>query len=192
MKTPPDERYQFRARIGVGASFGALFGALLAAWFFATPQAVIIGTIIAAGLGAAIVSRLKSQAFQFIWIEYSREVARRIIFSVFLFLAPFSLFIYFLVIDATPAVEILLLSATSIAFLYFIYTLGFVISQLDDLLRKIIMEAIALGFGGAVFFFMTLGLLSLAFPIPSNWLFALLIMAASLLIGRIVVSERYR
>ncbi len=192
MKTPPDESYQFRARIGVGASLGTLLGTLLAAWFFATIQAVIIGMIIGAGLGAAVGSRLKSQAFQFIWIEYSRDVARRLIFAVFLFLAPFSLFIYFLKVGTTPAIEILLISATSMAFLFFIYTIGFVISQLDDLLRKIILEAIALGFGLSLFFFLTLGLLSLAFPIPSHWLFAFIIMGASMLIGRFVVAVKYR
>jgi hypothetical protein len=192
MKTPQDESYQFRARIGVGASLGTLFGVSLAALFFATTQAVIIGMIIGAGLGAAVGSRLKSQAFQFIWIEYSREVARRLIFAVFLFLAPFSLFIYFLKVGTTPAIEILLLSVISMAFLFFIYTVGFVISQLDDLLRKIILEAIALGFGLSLFFFLTLGLLSLAFPIPSNWLVAFIIMGASMLIGRFVVAVKYR
>jgi len=192
MNTPQDESYQFRARIGVGASLGTLLGTLLAAWFFATIQAVIVGMIIGAGLGAAFGSRIKSQAFQFIWIEYSRDVARRLIFAVFLFLAPFSLFIYFLKVGTTPAIEILLLSATSMAFLFFIYTLGYVISQLDDLLRKIILEAVALGFGLSLVLFLTLGLLSLAFPIASNWLFAIPMMGASMLIGRIVVAVKYR
>ncbi len=192
MNTPPDESYQFRARIGVGASLGTLLGASLAALFFLNPLAVIIGTIIGAILGAAVGSRLKSQAFQFLWIEYSRGVARRLIFAIFLFLAPFSLFIYFLKVGTTPAIEILLLSATAMGFLFFIYIIGFVISQLDDLLRKILLEAIALGFGLSLFFFLTLGLLSLAFPIPSNWLFVIPIMGASMLIGRFVVAVKYR
>ncbi|MCJ7569145.1 MAG: hypothetical protein MUO58_16625 [Anaerolineales bacterium] len=192
MNTPPDKGYEFRARIGVGASLGALLGAALGALFFTTPQAVIISSLLGAGLGAAVGSRLRSQAFQFIWIEYSRDVARRLFISVFLFLAPFSLFIYFLIVGTTPAIEILLLSATSMAALFFIYTVGYVISQLDDLLRKIILEAIALGFGLSLFFFLTLGLLSLAFPIPSNWLVAFIIMGTSMLIGRFVVAVKYR
>jgi hypothetical protein len=192
MNTPPDESYQFRARIGVGASLGTLLGVALGVLLFTTPQAVIISSLLGAGLGAAAGSRLRSQAFQFIWIEYSRDVARRLIFSVFLFLAPFSLFIYFLKVGTTPAIEILLLSATSMAGLFFIYSIGYVISQLDDLLRKILLEAIALGFGLSLFFFLTLGLFSLAFPIPSNWLVAFIIMAASMLIGRLVVAVKYR
>ena len=192
MNTPPDKGYEFRARIGVGASLGTLLGVAIGALFFTTPQAVIISSLLGAGLGAAVGSRLRSQAFQFIWIEYSRDVARRLIFSVFLFLAPFSLFIYFLKIGTTPAIEILLLSATSMAGLFFIYSVGVVISQLDDLLRKILLEAIAIGFGLALFFFLTLGLISLAFTIPSNWLVAFIIMAASMLIGRFVVAVKYR
>jgi len=192
MKRPRDESYEFRARIGVGASLGTLLGASLAALFFNASQVVIVGAIIGAGLGAAVGSRLKSQAFQFIWIEYSRDIARRLLFSGFLFLAPFSFFIYFLKVGTTPAIEILLLSATSLAGLYLIYTVGYVISQLDDLLRKIILEAIALGFGLSLFFFLTLGLLSLAFPIPSNWLIAFIIMLTSMLLGRFVVAVKYR
>ena len=62
------------------------------------------------------------------------------------------------------------------------------ISQLDDLLRKIILEAIALGFGLSLFFLLTLGLLSLALPILSNGLIAVIIMGTSMLIGRFVVA----
>jgi hypothetical protein len=192
MKRPTDESYDFRARIGVGASLGALLGASLGALIFVSPQAVIIGMIIGAGLGAAVGSRIKSQAFQFIWIEYSREVGRRLVFSVILFLAPFSLFIYFLKVGTTPAIEILLLSATSIAGLFLIYSVGYVISQLDDLLRKIILEAIAIGFGLSLFIFLVLGLFSLAYPIPSRWLIAFIIMLTSMLLGRLVVAVKYR
>ena len=192
MNTPPDKGYEFRARIGVGASLGALLGAALGALFFTTPQAVIISSLLGAGLGAAAGSRLRSQAFQFIWIEYSRDVARRLIISVFLFLAPFSLFFYFLIVGTTPVIEILLLSATSMATLFFIYSVGYVISQLDDLLKKVLLEAIAIGFGLSLFFFMTLGLISLAFPIPSHWLVAFIIMGISMLIGRFVVAVKYR
>ena len=192
MNTPPDKGYEFRARIGVGASLGALLGTALGALFFTTPLAVIISSLLGAGLGAAVGSRLRSQAFQFIWIEYSREVARRLIFAIFLFLAPFSLFIYFLKVGTTPAIEILLLFATSIGGFFLIYSFGVVISQLDDLLRKIILEAIAIGFGLSLFFFMTLGLISLAFTIPSHWLVAFIIMGTSMLIGRFVVAVKYR
>jgi hypothetical protein len=132
-----DERYEHRARIGAGASFGTIIGAILAALIFLTTQAVLIVVIIGAGLGALIGSRIRSQAIQFMWIEYSKEVARGAIVAGILFLAPFSLFIYFLKVGTTPVVEIVLITATSLAGLYLIYTFGTVIAQLDDLLKKV-------------------------------------------------------
>ena len=128
MKKSPDESYELRARIGVGASLGVLIGALLAVLFFKTTQAEIIGMAIGAGLGAAVGSRIKSRAFQFLWIEYSRAVARRLIISVFLFLAPFSLYIYFIKVGATPVIEILVLTITIMGGFILIYTIGNVIS----------------------------------------------------------------
>jgi hypothetical protein len=192
MKTPPDESYALRASIGVGASLGTLLGAILAALFYSTPQAVIIGSIIGAGLGAVVGSRIRSQAFQFLWIEYSRDVARRLIISVLLFLAPFSLYIYLLKVGTTLAIEILVLFATALGGLFLIYSVGVVISQLDDLLRKILLEAIALGFGLSLFVFLTLGLLSLVIPIPTNWLVGFIIMLTCMLVGRIVVAVKYQ
>jgi hypothetical protein len=192
MKKTPDESYHFRAGIGVGASLGTLIGTLLGALFFGTSLAAIIGMIIGAGLGAAVGTRLKSQAFQFLWIEYSRDVARRLIISGLLFLAPFSLFVYFLIIGTTPAIEILLISAASLGGLFMIYSIGYVISQLDDLLKKIILEGIVIGVGISLFIFLALGLINLAFPIPADWLIAFIIMGASILIGRIVAAVRYR
>ncbi len=192
MNRPPDERYEFRARIGVGASFGAIIGAILAALLFLTTQAVLIGVIIGAGLGAVVGSRLKSQAFQFLWIEYSREVARRAIIAGILFLAPFSLLIYFLKVGTSTVIKILLISLTSFAGLFLIYTFGTVITQLDDLLKKVLLEAFAIGIGISLFIFLSLGLLSLAFPIAAHWLVAFLIILASMLIGRITVAVKYR
>lgn len=192
MKKQEDERYEFRAGRGVGASFGALLGALLAALIFLSPQAVLIGVIIGAGLGALIGSRLKSQAFQFLWIEYSTEVALRAIVGGVLFLTPFSLLIYFLKVGTSPLVEIILISATSLAVLFLIYTFGSVIAQLDDLLKKVLLEAFAIGTGISIFIILTLGLISLAFPIPAHWLVATLIILTSILIGRIAVAVKYR
>lgn len=192
MKRSSDENYERRAGIGVGASIGTLIGAVLGALFFTTPQAAIIGSILGAGLGAAVGTRLRSQAFQFIWIEYSRDVARRIIISGVLFLVPFSLFIYLLITGAPQSLQLLFLIATSLAGFYLIYSVGIVIFQLDDLLKKVLLEAIAVGFGLSLFFFLTLGLISLVYPIPSHWLVAFIIMLISMLIARFAVAVKYR
>ena len=50
----------------------------------------------------------------------------------------------------------------------------------------------AIGFGLALYLFLTLGLFGLVFPIRPNWLIALILLLASLLVGRIVVAWKYR
>lgn len=192
MKNNSDTDYERRAGIGVGASLGALFGTALAALLNGNSLVVILGTIIGAGLGAAVGSRVKSQAFQFLWIEYSREVARRFIFSGLAFVVLLGLSIYLIKAEARLAIQSLFLGATSLSGLFLLYTFGSVISQLDDLLRKILMEAFALGFAITAFIFLTLGLFSLIYPIRSDWLIAFIIMLASALLGRFVVAWKYR
>ena len=158
-----DTNYQARANIGVGASLGAIIGALFAELFSDSSLVVIAGTALGAGLGAAVGSRLRSQAPQFLWIEYPKEVGKKLILSGSAFLALFIPSIYSIKAEATLALQILLLSATSVSGLVLILTVGKVISQLDDLLRKIQLEAIAVGFGLSAFIALTLGLL--------DWLF---------------------
>ncbi len=187
-----DTNYQARANIGVGASLGAVIGALIAELLSDSSLVVILGAVLGAGLGAAVGSRLRSQAPQFLWIEYPREVGRRLILSVSAFLALFIPSIYSIKAGATLALQILLLSATSISGLVLILIIGTIISQLDDLLRKIQLEAIAIGFGLSAFIVLTLGLLGLAIPIRSNPLLTFIIMLASWLLGRLVVAWRYR
>ena len=148
MKKSQDENYQRRASIGVGASLGVLVGSLFAELFFGgSLQVKILSIVIGAGVGAMIGSRIKSRAFQFLWIEYSRAVARRLVISVFLFLAPFSLYIYFIKVGAAPAIEIVVLTMTVFGGLFLIYTVGYVISKLDDLLRKFSWKQLRLGLG---------------------------------------------
>ncbi len=194
MKRSQDSGYELRASIGIGASLGSIFGALFGELFFDTTLVVLLSTFIGVVLGAAVGSRLKSQAFQFIWIEYPKEVARRLILSGILFLVPFSLFVYVIKVGATPAVKILMLFATLAGSSFLFYSMVYVISQLDDLLKKIILEAVAVGFGLSLFIFLSLGLLSLAFPfqVPSVWLIAFIIMLASMLLGRFVAAVKYR
>ena len=192
MKNPSDSEYDIRSGIGIGASLGSILGAVLGEIFFESAFYVILISIIGAGLGGVVGSRLRSQSFQFIWIEYPKEIGQRVVFSVLPFLVLFSVSIYFLKIDATLIIRIASLSATALSSLLFIYTIGHIISNLDNLLRKILLEAIALGFGLSLFFFLSLGLLSLAFQIPSNWLIAFIIMLSSMLVGRFVVAMKYR
>ncbi len=93
MSKTPNGDYQRRARIGIGASIGTIFGAGVAELLFDGAHFVIIGLTIGAALGAVVGTQLKSESFQFIWIEYSKDISRRLWLAGGLFLAPFSLYL---------------------------------------------------------------------------------------------------
>ena len=112
---------------------------------------------------------MRSQASQFLWIEYPKKAARRLIFSGTLFLALFLTSIYFIKAETMFWFQILLLSTTSVSVLVLFHSVGYAISYLDDLLRKILFEAIGIGFGLSTFIVLILGLFNLAVPIRSNW-----------------------
>ena len=75
MNKSPDDRFAIRARVGVGASIGTVLGAALAALLIDTTQATLIGSALGAAGGAMVGSRLKSEAFQFFWVEKRRNCA---------------------------------------------------------------------------------------------------------------------
>ena len=192
MKDSSDSKYATRASTATGASLGAIPGALLAAWIFQSSLSVIIGAAVGAAIGAVVGVRVKSQMPQFLWIEYPRNIARKIILSALPFLVLFLVSIYLIKAGAEKTILTILLSATSVTGFIFIYSIGTVISQLDDVLRGIQLEAIGIGFGLAAFILLTLGLFSLIIPVWSDWLVGFIIMLGCMLVGRIVVAWKYR
>ena len=192
MKDTSDESFEFRARIGVGACLGIALGAVLAQLIVGTIQAKIIGMIVGGLSGALVGWRLRSQTFEYLWIELPRESRRRLLIALFIFLVPFSGFIISLKMVTPPILQIILMIAAVLGGILQIYVFGYVISQLDDLLRNILYEAIAIGFGLSLGFFLTLGIVSLAYPVPTNWLIVFIIMLAFMLLGRILAVVKYR
>jgi hypothetical protein len=192
MKDTSDSKYEARSSIGTGVSLGAAIGAFLASLITQSSLGVVIGSAIGAGLGAAVGTRIKSQMPQFLWIEYPRSVTRRLIFSGVPFLALILGSVYLIKAGTNQITLVVFISAASVSGFILTYQVGKVISQLDDVLRSILLEAIGLGFGLAASIFMTVGLFSLVYPILSNWLVAFIIMLFSMLVGRLVVAWKYR
>lgn len=183
---------EVKANIGVGASIGALGGAVLAAWLFQTSLAVIIASAVCAALGAAIGSRSRSQMGQYLWFTYSRAAAVRLIVSVSLFLILFLAAVYSAVLEVDQWLKLMLASAASLSSLLLVSSAGYAINELDDLQKKIIYEAMAVGAAISFVLLMALGIFSLVISIPFHWFFALLIVMFSWLAGRFIVAWRYR
>jgi len=183
---------EVKSNIGVGASIGAIGGAVLAAWLFQTSLAAIIASAVCAALGAAIGSRSRSQMGQYLWFTYSRAAAIRLIVSGSLFLALFLAAVYSAVLEADQWLKLVLASAASLSSLLLVYSVGYAINELDDLLKKIIFEAMAAGAAISFVLLMALGIFSLVISIPFQAFLALVIVMFSWLAGRFVVARRYR
>jgi hypothetical protein len=183
---------EVKANIGVGASIGAIGGAVLAAWLFQTSLAVIIASAVCAALGAAIGSRSRSQMGQYAWFTYSRAAAVRLIVSVSLFLILFLAAVYSALLEVDQWLKLMLASAASLSSLLLVYSAGYAINELDDLQKKIIYEAMAVGAAISFVLLMALGIFSFVISIPFHWFFALIIVMFSWLAGRFIVAWRYR
>ncbi len=183
---------EIKSNIGVGASIGAIAGAVIGAWFFRTSLAAIITSAGGAALGAAIGSRSKSQVGQYIWFTYSKAVAIRMIVSTSLFLILFLAAVYSVVQEAEQWLKLVLASAASISSLLLVYSVDYAIKELDDLLKKIILESLAAGAAISFVLLMALGIFSLVISIPFHWFIALIIVMFSWLVGRFIVAWKYR
>ena len=192
MGIPSDSKHEARARAGTGASLGAVLGALLTAIFSTSPLPVILGTAVGALVGGLIGTQIRSQMPQFLWIEYPGKIGVRIVLTSLPFLIIFPTFVYLIKNDAGVPLLTIFLAASSAATLLLIYSIGRVIAGLDDFLKNMLFEAIAIGFGTAVFLLLTLGMVNLVYPIWSDWLVASIITMGSMLVGRIAVAWKYR
>ena len=67
-----------------------------------------------------------------------------------------------------------------------------VIQKLDEMERRIILEAVAISFICSFLVFTGLGLLDMAWPLPLNGVYASLLMAAILIIAKLVIQRKYK
>ncbi|MFC1879234.1 hypothetical protein ACFLZW_04915 [Chloroflexota bacterium] len=192
MKSQSEKEYDSRASIGVGASLGAVVGALLTEVFVESSLLVTGGSLLGAVLGGIIGSRIKSEAYQYLWIEYSKAIAIKLFISGSAFVGLMLGAVYSAKRGVAPTIQILLMSAAALAFLALLVVLGQTIAQLDDLLKKILLESLSVGLGLSLFVFMILGLFNIVYPIQADWLLAAVIMMGAVLVGRVAVAWKYR
>jgi hypothetical protein len=192
MEPSSNDKYQARARIAVVASVGMILGSLVGEIFYDTTTAKWIWILIGTVIGGAIGSRMRSQAFQFIWIEYSKQVGIRVTVSGVL-CTGFMLG-YFYATESSDSIELqlALLVGTLISMFFLGHAFRFAISELDDVLMNVQKEAAAIGLIVAVCTFFILGIVNQITPIPSHWLFAFIIVSASFLVGRFYVGWKHR
>ncbi len=123
-------------------------------------------------------------------MEYPAEVIRNLVISGALFIIVWMGSIYIITHEIGVPFHTLLGSA--IPGFLFIVSLGNAISKLDELQRRIQVEAIAIGFGITALVTITFGLLGLTGTPQPNWMFVTVIMTFSWLAGKLWTRWKYR
>lgn len=169
----------------IGFTVGMLFGGLIDMLTGDLGAFTILGMLMGSILGRYGLKRVYL-------MEYPRGVILRVIASALFFFAILFGTLHLLDRDTTQSLEPFLPYAPLLPGILFIFSLGYALSRLDELQRRIQVEAIAIGFGITALMCMTIGLLGLTGTAQPNWLFAPVIMTFSWLIGKLWTRWHYQ
>jgi hypothetical protein len=125
-------------------------------------------------------------------MEYPPGTLPRIAAAGVTFFAGFFLANWAMDQNLDQPIKILLGSFITLPGIWFVYTLGKAISQLDEFQRRIQTEALAIGFGLSALMMIVVGLLADAGIAQPNWLVAAAAMSAFWLIGKLWTMWKYR
>jgi hypothetical protein len=174
-----------RRNMGVGMVIGVILGALVG-WVI---DDVLWGVFFGFLLGGAVGSRGYDRMNL---MKYPPHIVRRLILSAILYFAVLSVALVLLRDEPAGNLSILLAVAPSIPGLFFVFTIGAAIASLDELQRRIQVEAIAIGFAITAIITLSYGLLGLADVPQPNLLYVSLIMVFSWGIGKLWTMWKYR
>jgi hypothetical protein len=183
MKKEIDERSNREKAFG--AAIGLVLGAALGEVIVDSSLVALIGMI----LGAIIGYRYMPQIHL---MEYPREVVLRLVLSGVVFLFVLLVAIYLLENEPRDTFSMVIAFAPAIPGLFFFVFMADAISRLDELQRRIQVEAIAIGFGISLLLTMVYGLLGLAGLPQASWLYVSFIMIFSWLVGKLWIRWKYR
>ena len=173
-----------RDNIAAGFIIGLMIGGLID--LFTGDRG--IWTVIGMALGALFGYRGLPRLYL---MEYPPKVIRNLVISGVLFFVIFLGSIYLINHDIGGSYQTLIALAPTIPLFIFILAIAKAIASLDELQRRIQIEAIAIGFGLTVLVSSTIGLLGLTgFPQP-DWIFVSVIMVFSWLVGKLWTRWKY-
>jgi hypothetical protein len=164
-----------------GAAIGAFIGWLI--------DDVKWGVLVGFLLGGAIGSRALQGRHL---MQYPPHIVRRLIFSAILFFAVLRGSFALLQEETGKNLSYLLAIAPSVPGIFFVYTIGSAIASLDELQRRIQIEAIAIGFGITTIITLSYGLLSFADVPQPSLMYVSFIMVLSWGVGKIWTMWKYR
>ena len=177
---------QSRGRnIALGAAFGLLIGGGLDLILGDTGWGLAIGIILGAFLGYWI-------KFPLPVMQYPAHVIRQIFISAFLFFIILLGSQWLLNQGISLSYQYLVAAAPAVPAIWLAYSIGSAIAQLDELQRRIQLEAIGIGFAGSVVITLIYALL-VQVGIPQiSWMFIPLLMLLLWAMGKLWTMWKYR
>jgi hypothetical protein len=168
-----------------GAAIGLVIGAALGEVILDSSLVAIVGMALGAFIGYRYMPRVHL-------MEYPPEVVTRLVLSGVVFLIVMLGAIYYLEDETRDTYRMVIALAPAIpGFIFFLF-MADAISRLDELQRRIQVEAIAIGFGISLLVSMVYGLLGVAGLPQVSWLYVPVVMVFSWLIGKLWIRWKYR
>lgn len=177
-----DARRGLLTGMGIGMALGAVIGLILGD----ISSGFIIGMLIGAAVGFW---RFRDTP---IGMRYPPHLVRQLIMSgIFYFLSLIGA-LYLLENGLDQSVQIIIVLVPTIPGLWFLITLGRAIASLDELQRRIQLEAIAIGFGLSAMVALTYGLLGMVGVPQASWVYVPVVMVFGWFLGKMWTLWRYR
>jgi hypothetical protein len=187
MKQPANQQTSSeRGRnIALGAALGLVIGGGLDYFFGDTGWGMVIGILVGALVGYWV-------KFPLPRMEYPAYIVRRMFVSGVFFMATLLAVIWMINNKIGLEYKLLISLAPAIPAILFALSIGSAISQLDELQRRIQLEAIGIGFGASVIVALIYALLVAAGLPQVSWMFAPLIMVLMWGAGKMWTMWKYR
>jgi hypothetical protein len=187
MKIPPDrEASSDRGRnIALGAAIGLVIGGGIDYFLGDTGWGLVIGILLGAFAGYWV-------KFPLPRMEYPAYIVRRMVISGILFVAILLVSIWMLNNAIGQEYQLWIALAPTIPGILLALSIGSAIAQLDELQRRIQLEAIGIAFGGSIILSLSYALLVLAGIPQASWVFVPLIMMVLWLMGKLWTMWKYR
>lgn len=187
MKKPADQELieNRRRNIALGAAIGMVVGGAVDMLFGDSGWGLVIGIF----LGAIIGYRVN---FNLPMMEYPPYVVRRMILTGVLFFASLWAVQWLLGREISSNYQVMIALIPVIPGVLFAISIGSAISQLDELQRRIQLEAIAIGSGAGIILSLTYALLVEVGVQQISWLYVPVIQVFLWFVGKIWTIWKYR
>lgn len=185
-KSGTNESGQSRSRnIALGAAMGLVIGGGIDMLTSDSGWGLVIGILVGALVGYFVKFPLPA-------MEYPAYIIRRILVSAVLFLGLLFLSQWLLDQDLDQPYQVIAVLLPAVPGAYLAYSIGSAIAQLDELQRRIQLEAIGIGFGASVIAAFTYALL-VQVGIPQvSWMLVPLVMILLWGVGKLWTMWKYR